>query len=90
LELVRLFGNNLKITVNNEELLNIIQGWEKVNNSLSILYQKIERDLQIFLEELKGVRDENKEISTRLQAERLQNVSLIQDITMLRAELAKN
>jgi hypothetical protein len=90
LELVRLFGNNLKITVNNEELLNIIQGWEKVNNSLSILYQKIERDLQVFLEEMKGVRDENKEISTRLQAERLQNVSLIQDITMLRAELAKN
>ncbi len=90
MELVRLFGNNLKITVNNEELLNIIQGWEKVNNSLSILYQKIERDLQVFLEEMKGVRDENKEISTRLQAERLQNVSLIQDITMLRAELAKN
>lgn len=90
MEIVRLFGNNLKITVNNEELLNIIQGWEKVNNSLSILYQKIERDLQVFLEEMKGVRDENKEISTRLQAERLQNVSLIQDITMLRAELAKN
>ena len=50
----------------------------------------MERDIKGFVGEMKGVRDENREISSRLQAERLQNASLIQDITMLRAELAKN
>ena len=50
----------------------------------------MERDIQGFVGEMKGVRDENREISSRLQAERLHNASLIQDITMLRAELAKN
>lgn len=76
--------------VSNEELTKIIGQWENVNNSLSLLYQKMERDIQGFVGEMKGVRDENREISSRLQAERLQNASLIQDITMLRAELAKN
>ena len=61
-----------------------------MNNSLSLLYQRMERDIKGFVGEMKGVRDENREISSRLQAERLQNASLIQDITMLRAELAKN
>ncbi len=76
--------------VSNEELTKIIGQWENVNNSLSLLYQKMERDIQGFVGEMKGLRDENREISSRLQAERLQNASLIQDITMLRAELAKN
>lgn len=90
LDLVRIFGKNLRIMVSNEELTKIIGQWENVNNSLSLLYQKMERDIQGFVGEMKGVRDENREISSRLQAERLQNASLIQDITMLRAELAKN
>jgi hypothetical protein len=87
---VRIFGRNLRIMVSNEELTKIIGQWENVNNSLSLLYQKMERDIQGFVGEMKGLRDENREISSRLQAERLQNASLIQDITMLRAELAKN
>jgi hypothetical protein len=90
LDLVRIFGRNLRIMVSNEELTKIIGQWENVNNSLSLLYEKMERDIQGFVGEMKGVRDENREISSRLQAERLQNASLIQDITMLRAELAKN
>lgn len=73
-----------------QELAEVVQEWESVNKSLAGLYQKMEKDIQAFVGEMKEVRDENREISSRLQAERIQNGSLIQDITMLRAELAKN
>lgn len=54
--------------VSNEELSDIISQWESVNDSLSLLYQKMEKEIQGFVGEMKGVRDENREISSRLQA----------------------
>lgn len=65
---MRVFGKNIRIMVSNEELSDIISQWESVNDSLSLLYQKMEKEIQGFVGEMKGVRDENREISSRLQA----------------------
>lgn len=64
--------------------------WRGINQHLSSLYKKLELDIGEILSRNSELDNENTELINKLQAEKAQNNGLMQSITMLRAELAKN
>lgn len=89
-ELVRLLSRNMQLLHPSEALEEVVSEWRGVNQHLNSLYKKLEMDLGEILSRNGELDNENTELTNRLQTEKVQNNGLVQSITMLRAELAKN